>query len=540
MEPPILAGSGSSRRPLCWPPGRISFFSVVPTGFDPIIPSVREPMIPPLPRRRITGGLLVLVGVGINPWFTGRLLSPGKTLASPAAWLVVLASSALLIAAGIIHMRTDFTEPSIGRCLLLGAAGAALLFLALELASYVVLRSTAPRTARLVTHRHALLGDDHPPGTAYTFHPLFGWKPPADGLEHGSSRSPTHYLRDRFGFVREDPGETVALDPDAAIRIVVVGGSSVRGVWNPPEASIPARLESILASRTARSVNVVNAGVPGWFSVNEIAYLAQEVLPILQPDLVIVLDGAADVARSVRAGERFTRRMGIWYSNESYLYDRRLQRFQERFTWLRDRPALVFRQLLRVLGVQRLADSSRYFLGRAWTARESPLGHDVRKLDRKECAGVPVNPGPYLQNVRTGLGLARAHGVPLLWSLQPVITHKNSLTDSEHQSLNRMRARAYFQEDRRTARLRGLPPRTCWTRVQKTFYRRVRRGFDRIQETIGEPIFGVMDLADLFRGDRERRFADALHYTAPGNRRVARALARRVENRLLAPGTRRP
>lgn len=497
-------------------------------------------MIPPLPSRRLTGGLLILVGLVINPWFTGRLLAPGGTLAGPTAWLVVLASSALLIAAGVIRLRADLTEASIGRRLLFLVAGALLLLLAVELTSYVVLRSTAPRTARLVTHRHALLGDDHPPGTAYTFHPLFGWKPPAGSREHGSSRSPTHYVRDRFGFVREEPGETTALDPDAGLRIVVVGGSSVRDVWNPPGTSIPARLESILDSRTARSVNVVNAGVPGWFSVNEIAYLAQEVLPILQPDLVIVLDGAADVARSVRAGERFHRRGGVWYTEDNYLYDRRLRRFKERFSWLRDRPGPVFRQFLRVLGVQRLTEPSRYYLGRAWIARDPTTGHDVRTPDRGECAGVPINAGPYLQNVRTGLGLARAHGVPLLWSLQPVITHKSSLTDPERRSLNRRRLRAYFEENRRTARLRGLPRRTCWTRVQKTFYRRVRDGFDRIRETIGEPSSGVVDLADLFRDDRKRRFADALHYTASGNRRVARALAGRVENRLLSPRSRQP
>jgi hypothetical protein len=81
-------------------------------------------------------------------------------------------------------------------------------------------------------------------------------------------------------------------------RIIMIGGSTVFG-WKAgtPDRSLPARLHHILGRRQGSCFQVINAGVPGYTSAQEVLYLMSE-LVYYNPDLVIVYDGWNDQAAS--------------------------------------------------------------------------------------------------------------------------------------------------------------------------------------------------------------------------------------------------
>lgn len=240
---------------------------------------------------------------------------------------------------------------------IVGLIAVVLLGVLLETLAFGWLRTTAPERARSLQRRHALLGEDGGSGNPYfRGHPLYGWKnrfSPAGSVSRGT-----------LGFVPNRSDDTTAIEPGADVRIFVLGGSTVRGTPHPPEKSIPALVERRLERRHPREFNVVNAGVSGWFSVNETAFLTQEILPFFQPDAVIVLDGANDAKRSVRAGMMRRKHSGRFgFGQDPSLFDRHLRSYRRQFLAYNHRPGFVLNQWLHAMNLHRYLEPSRYFAG---------------------------------------------------------------------------------------------------------------------------------------------------------------------------------
>lgn len=72
-------------------------------------------------------------------------------------------------------------------------------------------------------------------------------------------------------------------------RIVCMGASTTYGFYVEPEETYPARLERLLL-QNGIDAEVINAGVPGWISTDNLLNLQLRILP-LQPDLIIVYQG---------------------------------------------------------------------------------------------------------------------------------------------------------------------------------------------------------------------------------------------------------
>ncbi len=86
-------------------------------------------------------------------------------------------------------------------------------------------------------------------------------------------------------------GELAPSPSPGGLRILCLGDSSTFGYGVTPEETYPARLERALARRfPGRSVEVMNAGVPGWSSANGAAFLAHEGI-LWKPDIVLVSFG---------------------------------------------------------------------------------------------------------------------------------------------------------------------------------------------------------------------------------------------------------
>ena len=80
--------------------------------------------------------------------------------------------------------------------------------------------------------------------------------------------------------------------PDGAYRIVVLGGSTVFGSGVPDSETIPAHLQGMLGG----GIEVINAGIPSATSFTEL-WLAENALPGIGPDLVVVYGGYNDAGR---------------------------------------------------------------------------------------------------------------------------------------------------------------------------------------------------------------------------------------------------
>ena len=120
-------------------------------------------------------------------------------------------------------------------------------------------------------------------------------------LGHGLGRNVVAVVRDSVyvtnaqGFV--SIGDAVFTyerpKPDGVFRVIMIGGSTVLGQGAPtPAENLPARLRDRLVRRYP-TLEMINAGVGGYTSGQELLRFGAELLPY-SPDLLIVYDGWND------------------------------------------------------------------------------------------------------------------------------------------------------------------------------------------------------------------------------------------------------
>lgn len=470
--------------------------------------------------------LVLLVGVLPNKWTLEALVVPDGRITSPVYLVVLFGFNAALFTVGLYLLRQSeerARETLTNLSVLAGSLlGLFLLVVLVEAGAYGLLVLSDPDRARRTLRRHPMVGHSrslvlqgHVFRTTSGFHPLWGWQ---------NSRTED---RDRYGFRVNDLSETSALDPGADFRVVLLGGSTVAGYPSRPGRTISAYLERLLDRESPHDYNVINAGVGGWFSVNQTAFLLHKVLPFLKPDAVVVLDGVNDAKRAVVAAQKFRRdeTAGTWISSDNYLYDPRLELTLHQFQKIQDDPSFVLNQFLWSLGATPFFQPSRYMtvqLLLGSISSGSPNPDEEFDAGSVDCREVPINLHFYLANVRTAIGASRRAGVPILYALQPSIVFKQPLTERERGLLNRMNHR-YYTNGKPEFR---VPPKTCWGPYQTRFFTRAGTGFSQLSERFSEPNVRLRDLSKLFAGTGDSRFYDAVHYTGEANLEIARHLQR--------------
>lgn len=75
--------------------------------------------------------------------------------------------------------------------------------------------------------------------------------------------------------------------PAGTYRILLLGDSFMEALQVPFDSSLPARLPALLQRRTGRRIEVINAGVSGWGTDDELRYLTEYGIRY-HPDLVLV------------------------------------------------------------------------------------------------------------------------------------------------------------------------------------------------------------------------------------------------------------
>jgi lysophospholipase L1-like esterase len=151
-------------------------------------------------------------------------------------------------------------------------------------------------------------------------------------------------------------GQDVAIPkPEGIFRIVALGGSTTYGHALTAVEAYPAQLQRLLRETSGDRIEVVNLGVPGYFSLDSLVHLATRGVA-LEPDVVVVYDGVNDAALRIfqspdcTAGENPLFGMGldrgIWTVDNAPLPPSALYRLIAiRLGWMRD-PAVFDAQLM--------------------------------------------------------------------------------------------------------------------------------------------------------------------------------------------------
>ena len=206
--------------------------------------------------------------------------------------------------------------------------------------------------------------------------------------------------------------------PAGVCRIAMLGGSTTYG-WgaSSDETTIPALLEQYLRSSGLESLQVINAGVPGYISTQDLMQLQSQVLP-LEPDIVILYTGVNDARYAVWA--RWQPHMSDW------------SRQIERLAWIG-----AWTQQLG-LGWAAVLDLGTYLANHSYLAfavrglvdrvingasqRPRIVDPEATEGDRYTSSVNPEAMAIFARNLRDMVHLTRAHGAQPLLAFPPTET----------------------------------------------------------------------------------------------------------------------
>lgn len=261
-----------------------------------------------------------------------------------------------------------------------------------------------------------------------------------------------------------------------AFRVFVFGGSAAWGWGAPDSSTIPALLQTELASRHT-PLCVVNYGQPGWVSTQEVIELERQLQRGHIPALAIFYDGYNDALHS-----RINRTPAAHYS---------LDHFADRLTTARRVPPLA--QLLHGTAAWRLASRLR---------RGAPAGGDAPPLPPDSAERLAAaTADQYHANVKIVAALASAFGFEYAFFWQPMLG---------------------------TGSRRPTPEERAYAPVlDPPFFRAVDR---RVRAAAGDGHHWYY-LGDALDAQDSTVFIDHVHVTPDGNAIVAKHIAGLLDQR---------
>lgn len=362
----------------------------------------------------------------------------------------------------------------------------------LVLATEVALRLVAPvadptrSIARHVNAHNPYIRFEYPRGYGATTEA----EPGLPGLTGRHS-----FTTNAFGF-RGD--SLVVPKPAGEYRVFVAGGSTAECFYldDADDMSRVAQNELAAAAGTSRSVKVYNVGLSGAASDDHIAMIAQRLVH-LEPDAVVVFAGINDLRRSIQ--------------NFDYLHYVREPAAPEPLL----RRLLLESQIVRrTVYLKRRVDPNpaRVLETRPLTsdyARKVALQKSARAVD----AEIHVDATGYRNNLRSIVGLARAHDFALVFMTHP--STWNSTVDSAARDRHWMRL---FEE--------GVYP-------EAELDAGLERLNDAMRAVAAEDSIPLYDLARELPKSLEY-FYDDCHFTTAGARAAGQGLARVMIDRVVA------
>lgn len=267
--------------------------------------------------------------------------------------------------------------------------------------------------------------------------------------------------------------------PSGTYRIFIAGGSSVFGYLVRNEETSSVQLQQLLEDRLpGRSVEVINAGVPGYNTMHTLVRFVYRIRP-LEPDLLVYYQGFNDLGYITRIDDAAERPQVFGGLGAPPLYQR-------------------------VLGHSMLYGFVRYRSG-VFVARPAPAGARTVTVSEK---GLDV----YEQNLRLLVEAARAAGTQIVICSQASLAHRN-IGDRERAMLGA--GHFGLSADGLLAAMEAL--------------RNIQR---KVADDEAVPF---VDLYEQIEPTMEN-FGDALHLNATGERRLAQALGETLTRAEILPG----
>ncbi len=286
--------------------------------------------------------------------------------------------------------------------------------------------------------------------------------------------------------------------PPGVYRVAILGASTVYGSLNDDPDTLSLQLEAMLREQLGPNIQVVNAGVPSYEALRELAFERSDVLP-LQPDVIVDLDGLNDVF----------------------------------FGTLEEWPSQVAADQIGILADGRYPDivamvdqtmfSDGLLAHQLWS-----LGRDLR-AHAYQISNIPAPAAPRVISDRIvalhaqSMGMladdGRVHQASVIFAMQPLIaTGHKALTPEEVADVHH----------------EGYWSGGGWQELAPEMYRRMAGTTQPAVEQAGGTF---LDLTGVFDDEAGTTYGeDAVHYTPLGNEILARALLPLVEQRLRAAG----
>jgi len=273
-------------------------------------------------------------------------------------------------------------------------------------------------------------------------------------------------------------GAEIKKKKESCYRIVVIGGSAVFGGSVPgDEMTFCGLLEKDLKSKYGKDVEVINAGVPAFISMQELILLEDKIIA-LEPDMVIIFDGFNDCLTILKREKRpnypwwFSEIERIYYKSISKLFmEKRLKKY---------RPT---KHILKWINKRKVrAKEKRYDISREQIAF-------------------------YGRNLDLMCHLAGSYGIKVVLVFQPVIMYKDPISSTERDIINSLEPN-YLDA---LEKMCGLAR-------------------DAMRKVARDNNVPFIDGTRFFDGSKEDIFIDEVHFNQRGNRIVASSLADRISS----------
>ncbi len=273
--------------------------------------------------------------------------------------------------------------------------------------------------------------------------------------------------------------EVIEPKPPQVFRVFILGGSTVEGGMNDQWT-----LDSYLSQGLKKSyqgVEVINAGIVGYSSQEELALLETRILD-LQPDLVVIFDGRNDLYYSIMENG------SPYYSCKNVLD--RLINYPTFYS--------LSTNLARFL-TKKSAAITRAF---RFCFRQKPQAvypHEVRFKKLRIAI--------YLDNLRLMKAALEINGIKGIIAFQPTLGYAKDDVTAYEKSVA-----LYLREEERTDWLSQIP--LVWPQVGRQVAAIADSG----------PVRSY-DLTRVFEKTRETAYIDSVHYTPLGYQIIASRLA---------------
>lgn len=296
-------------------------------------------------------------------------------------------------------------------------------------------------------------------------------------------------------------GEEI-LSTDIRPRIIFLGGSAAFGQDVPSDqATIPALLE-----QSIKTHRVLNAGVVGFLSGQELTYLVTDLID-MQPDLVIAYDGWNDLFDAIYGVERGADELGF-NSNFFSFEDQLDQHYQNQTSVLSS-----FNQFAK-LSADHFLVTRRLWLGFANKSSANPQSVDLRSARNARILDAAVQ--TYVRNISKMSTFSRAYNAKFVVVFQPELGQKPNRTLEENGKLQRGMFATYYQQEF---------PALYREFVAKAKERLTQAGVNWID----------INEAEAFQQNSETIFLDPVHTNKQGNEIVTEIMRPRLQALLELP-----